>query len=254
MIILVMAVFAIGMFYSWLVLKNRTMRAIFGPIFTVLLIGAVWRTTSVCANNTGLTAKTTTTTKGVYSALGSKSPAGVLVQSRLGSKADNYVLVYNDTADAKKPTVHGKPSTKVADIPNGVKKEMTYKVADVKKATVKVETTRWEWKNAFWRVMFGIGGQGGKLKKQVTTVTVPKNTWVVMTADQSKKLQAAQKSAAPEAQAAQQAQMKSAIEAKVAAYMQANPKATPDQVKAYTTEQTAEMTATAMKQMLSQLK
>ena len=240
MIILVMAVFAIGMFYSWLVLKNRAMRAVFGPIFTVLLIGAVWMTTSVFANNTGLTAKTTTTTKRVYSAL--------------GSKADNYVLVYNDTADAKKPTVHGKPSSKVADIPTGVKKEMTYKVADVKKATVRVESTRWEWKNAFWRVMFGIGGQGGKLKKQVTTVTVPKNTWVVMTADQSKKLQAAQKSAAPEAQAAQQAQMKSAIEAKVAAYMQANPKATPDQVKAYTTEQTAEMTATAMKQMLSQLK
>lgn len=251
MIILVMIVFALATFLSWFMIKNSMLSKVLGSIFIILLAATVAITTLNFTQHFGMKTETKTTVKQVYSA-SPASPANTLITKRIGTKANNYVLIYRNDDDAKKATTHGIPDT--SDISKAVKIKHIYRIADVKKATVKTTTTRWIWKNDFWRILFGVGGQGNELKKQTSVVTVPKKTWVVMTANQAKALAAAQKKTTPEATAAGQAQLKTAIEAKVGAFMKTNPTADEDQVKAYTTEITSEMTASMMKQTLANLK
>jgi hypothetical protein len=100
--------------------------------------------------------------------------------------------------------------------------------------------------------MFGFGGEGHSLAKQTHVVTVPKDTWVVLTADQAKQVQAQQKTAAadPAAAAAQQAQLKTAVQTKVTAYVTANPSASQAQITAYTQKVTAQLMADAIKTTL----
>ena len=249
MIILVLAVVVVLTFATWAFIKKTPVRLTVGYFMFLVLAATVASVTLSFTNHLGMKKVTKVETHEIFSA-NPKSPAGMLITQRLGTKANNYVLVYSNSADAKKPSTHGVPDK--SDIAEALKKSTTYRKADVEKATAKVTTTRWEWKNGFYRVMFGIGGQGGAIAKQRTMVTVPKDTWVVVTAAQAKELAAKQKNAgSPAAQAAQQAAMKQAVMAKVQAYMKAHPTATPAQIQTYTHTATAEIAAEAMEQMLA---
>lgn len=251
MIILIMIVFALATFATWAFVKHTSTRIVLGSVLMVLLALSVVGLTLNFSNHFGMKKVSTTTESKVYSA-SSASPAGMLITQRLGTKADNYVLVYSKTADAKKPTTFGVPDKK--HISTAVNERTTYRLTDKTTATAKTVTTRWEWKNDFYRIMFGVGGQGGEIAKRVKTVYVPKTTWVVLTAEQAKQMQASQAAAQsnPTVAAAQQAQMKTAVEAKVAAYMQANPQASQSQIQAATKTATAEVAAQAIKQSLAQ--
>ena len=222
MVIILLAVFAILTFISWIKIENVPARVTSGLISGGLLLATVLMLVANFNNHFGMEKVTKTETKTIYSAGGSKVPAGMMIAQALGKH-----------------------------IVEAVKKTATYKLIDTDKATVTTKTTRWEWQNDFFKLMFGFGGEGHSLYKQQTVVKLPKDTWVVMTPAQSKAVQAKQKAAAanPAAQA-QQEQLKAAASAKIAAFMQANPKASQDQVKAYTTKVTAELTAEAMKAML----
>lgn len=69
-----------------------------------------------------------------------------------------------------------------------MKKTATYKIAAVKTASVTTTTTRRVFKNDFWKLIFGVGGEQNELVKQHSVVTVPKDTWLVLTQDQVKKI------------------------------------------------------------------
>ncbi|NFA03161.1 DUF4811 domain-containing protein [Weissella cibaria] len=249
MVIILLAVFAILTFISWIKIENVPARVTSGLISGGLLLATVLMLVANFNNHFGMEKITKTETKTIYSAGGSKVPAGMMIAQALGTKSNNYVMIYADKENAK-PTAHFVPNKK--HIVEAVKKTATYKLIDADKATVTTKTTRWEWQNDFFKLMFGFGGEGHSLYKQQTVVKLPKDTWVVMTPAQSKAVQAKQKAAAanPAAAQAQQEQLKAAASAKIAAFMQVNPKASQDQVKAYTTKVTAELTAEAMKAML----
>lgn len=249
MVIILLAVFAILTFISWIKIENVPARVTSGLISGGLLLATVLMLVANFNNHFGMEKVTKTETKTIYSAGGSKVPAGMMIAQALGTKSNNYVMIYADKENAK-PTAHFVPNKK--HIVEAVKKTATYKLIDADKATVTTKTTRLEWQNDFFKLMFGFGGEGHSLYKQQTVVKLPKDTWVVMTPAQSKAVQAKQKAAAanPAAAQAQQEQLKAAASAKIAAFMQANPKASQDEVKAYTTKVTAELTAEAMKAML----
>ena len=249
MIIIVLAVFAVLTYISWFYIKSAPTRLIMGLISFALLGATVLLLTANIKSHYGMKNVTTTTEKTIYSAGGSKSPAGMLITQELGTKSGNYVMIYADSEDGKaKP--HFVPNKK--NMAEAINKKATYKTADVDKATVKTVTTRREWKNDFFKWLLDFGGEGHSLVKQTSTVTVPKNTWVVLSAQQAKQVTAKQKAAGQDkaAAAAQQKQMRDAIQAKVAAYMKDNPKASANDVADYSHEATAEMTADAMKQMI----
>ena len=249
MIIIVLAVFAVLTYISWFYIKSAPTRLVMGLISFALLGATVLLLTANIKSHYGMKNVTTTTEKTIYSAGGSKSPAGMLITQELGTKSGNYVMIYADSEDGKaKP--HFVPNKK--NMAEAINKKATYKTADVDKATVKTVTTRREWKNDFFKWLLDFGGEGHSLVKQTSTVTVPKNTWVVLSAQQAKQVTAKQKAAGQDkaAAAAQQKQMRDAIQAKVAAYMKDNPKASANDVANYSHEATAEMTADAMKKML----
>lgn len=249
MIIIVLAVLAALTYISWFYIKSTPTRIVAGLISFGLLTATVLLLTANVNSHYGMKNVTTTTEKTIYSAGGSKSPAGMLITQELGTKSGNYVMIFADREDGKaKP--HFVPNKK--KMVEAVHKTATYKIADVDKATIKTVTTRREWQNDFFKWLLDFGGEGHSLVKQTTTVTVPKNTWVVLSAKQAKQVTAKQKAASQNkaAAAAQQKQMRDAIQAKVAAYIKANPKASANDIANYSKEATAEMTASAMKQML----
>lgn len=249
MIIIVLAVLAALTYISWFYIKSAPTRIVTGLISFGLLTATVFLLTANVNSHYGMKNVTTTTEKTIYSAGGLKSPAGMLITQELGTKSGNYVMIFADCEDGKaKP--HFVPNKK--KMVEAVHKTATYKTADVDKATVKTVTTRREWQNDFFKWLLDFGGEGHSLVKQTTTVTVPKNTWVVLSAQQAKQVTAKQKAASQNkaAAVAQQKQMRDAIQAKVAAYIKANPKASANDVANYSKEATAEMTASAMKQLL----
>lgn len=249
MIIIVLAVLAALTYISWFYIKSAPTRIVTGLISFGLLTATVFLLTANVNSHYGMKNVTTTTEKTIYSAGGLKSPAGMLITQELGTKSGNYVMIFADREDGKaKP--HFVPNKK--KMVEAVHKTATNKTADVDKATVKTVTTRREWQNDFFKWLLDFGGEGHSLVKQTTTVTVPKNTWVVLSAQQAKQVTAKQKAASQNkaAAVAQQKQMRDAIQAKVAAYIKANPKASANDVANYSKEATAEMTASAMKQLL----
>ncbi|RRG17919.1 DUF4811 domain-containing protein [Weissella viridescens] len=246
MIIVLLLLFVVLTFVSWIYIKPVTLRVIAGTISLVLLMLSVWAMTVNFTDHFGMKKVTTTKTTQIYTAGDTSSPANMLLAQEIGTKSNNYVMVYRDKASDKKPAVHNKPDTK--HIVEAVKKTATYQTTKGSQATAKTTTTRWRFKNDFYKMMFGVSDQQNQLIKQHTLVRVPSKTWVVMTPSQAKSLGAKQKQMPMQAQQAQQMQMKQAVQAKMMAYMQAHPTATSAQQKAQANAYAAEIATSALKQ------
>lgn len=172
---------------AWTMISNRPARVITGVLSGIALICAVGALTMNTYSHYGMKKVTKTTSHKIYSAAGSKSLAGILVAKKMGTKANRYVLVYADHKDGK-ATTHNVPSTK--HIINSTKKHASYQQTNTKEAKVVTKTTRWEWKNNTYKTWLSVGDQAGELHKQKTTVYVPKDTWLVLSPTQMKKLKA----------------------------------------------------------------
>lgn len=186
MIIYVIFALVIVTILAWTLISNRPLRWTVGILSALALVGTIGVMSANFTNHYGMKKVTTTTTRRIYSAAGSKSPAGVLVTKQLGTKSGRYVLVYADTPNGK-ATAHFVPKQK--HITTAVKQHVTYRTANVKQATLKTTTTRWEWKNDRAKFWLNVGDQAGELVSQYRTVTIPKDTWLAVTPNQMKKLQ-----------------------------------------------------------------
>lgn len=198
MIIYIIFGLAVVTILCWTMIKPRALRWICGIIASACLIGSAGvLTMTFTDSHLGMHKVTTTTTSKIYSATGNQSAANILIAKRLGTDSNRYVLVYRDSANAKKTTTHGVPDTD--HIASAVKKKTTYKLTNGTTATATTKTTYWEWKNKtvkFWLNM----GQGHTLVSKKTVVKVPKKTWVVLSPSQVKQLQAKLKAAAASGQ------------------------------------------------------
>ncbi len=252
MIILLLVVFAILTFVTWMLIKEKKRRMIAGSLSFLLLSLTVAAMTLSFTHHLGMQQVSHTETQRIYTAGAKQSPAGVLLAQEIGTQSDNYVLIYRDRAQAAEPKVHFKPDQK--HITQAIRKEADYRQAKVNHASVKTTTTRWAWKNDVYRLLFGIGGQGNELVKEKVEVTVPSDTWVVMSPQQAKQLAQTQAKMSPAMQAQQQAEIKQAVEAKMMHYQQVQPQASAAQLKAQTQYETAVLTAQAMKTTLAKIK
>ena len=112
-----------------------------------------------------------------------------LLKSEIGKDTHNYVLVYRTNKRDKEPTAHFQPDEK--HLVETLKKTADYKRTDESEAKLVIRTVRWQFKNSFMRFLFGIGNEEGKLVSEHARVYVPKDTWLVLTQEEAKKLQAA---------------------------------------------------------------
>ncbi|MDR0299930.1 MAG: DUF4811 domain-containing protein [Streptococcaceae bacterium] len=186
MIILLIILFAattiIGFFYlkgvlSWLV-----------GIFSLLVL-AFSMVGLIYHDNThwGMKEVTTRTSHEIYTAGDPAQAWGLVIKAEIGTNTGNYVFVYRNGIDDKKPETNFKPDTK--HIVEAVLKSANYQLTSDSNAKVVTNTTRYEWSNNLAKWLFGVGGEAGDLVKQRSTVYVPKDTWLLLTAAQVEKLQ-----------------------------------------------------------------
>lgn len=184
MIIYIIFLLIIAVITSWTLISKPVLRTTLGLTFSVLLLLSTSILTLSFSDHYGMKQVTTTETKQIYSAT-KKSPAGILIYKQLGTKADRYVLIYSDTNKGK-AKVHFKPDTK--NVISAVKKDATYQTAEVKQATLKTKTTKWQWKNNTAKTWLNIDNQDNELIRQRNIVTIPKKTWLAISANQAEKL------------------------------------------------------------------
>lgn len=230
-------------------LKNRWWRWTSSAIMVIALLASA---AMIVANTTyhwGLKTKTTTTSHRIYSAGSSQSPAGMLITKELGTDSGRYVLMYKDTATAKKAQAHFVPNT--ANTVKAVKQRATYRQVAGKQATVTTTTKRWVWQSSTAKFWLKIGTTPNLLISRRSVVTVPKQTWLVVTATQAQQLAKLQKSMTATQQAAQATTLKAALKTKLGHYIQKHPQATKAQQQAYLQQQTAILTVQQLQKQLN---
>lgn len=184
MMILIYVLISAVIFYSVAMIKKPVLRISMTTIGLLLLVGAVGLTTLNFNQHWGMKEVTTTQTRAIYSAAPAQSPVKMVIKKELGTKADNYVLVYRDHADDQEAKAHFIPDKD--DMNKLVHSSATYRVADVDEATVTTKVTRWRFDSDLAKYLFSFAGMDGSLARQSSVVTVPKEGWTVMTPDEAK--------------------------------------------------------------------
>lgn len=186
MIIFLISLTTILTFMAWSLIKAPFLRYSLGVLTLLSLIASVAFLTDHFVNHTGMEVKTTTKTNTIYSAGDSSVAFGLLIYKEVGTSSGNYVLIYRDKKTDKKASAHFVPNTK--KIIEAVKKTATYKTARQDEATLTMTTKRYVWKSDLYEWLFGFAGESNELVSQKSVVTVPEDTWLILTQDEAKKL------------------------------------------------------------------
>lgn len=221
LIILLVIVFMVGTFFGFMFIPNRLARWLVGSFCFLLLVASVTMLTLHIKDSWGMKEVTTATSQRIYTAGDKTAPYGVLIKSEIGKNTNNYVFVYRQNKTSDKPEANFKPDEK--HISEAIKKTATYELVADTKAMVTTQTTRRVWSSNFYKSLFSVGGEENELVKQHATISVPKNTWLVLTQDQVKKL--SQEAPVMKKQMAEQVAADPQKEAQLAALQKANPTA-----------------------------
>lgn len=221
MIIAIISLATIAVFASWMLIDKPQLRTSLGLLSLLVFTGSIAMLTNHFVNHTGMTITTKTQTKEIYSAAGTSSPFGLLIQKEVGSKSGNYVLVYRDKVSDKEATAHFIP--KKGEPTEAVKQKVIYKQANVDKATLTTVTKRYTWTSDWAKLLYGFGGEDKELVSRHITATVPNDTWLVLTKEKADQLPKITKQLQEEATKVAQANPKAAAEMQKMA--KENPKA-----------------------------
>lgn len=241
-------ILTILVFLTWLLISNKLVRNILGTLSTLCLLILVIGIVANMNNHWGMEKETVTTkNEQIYTAGQKHSPANMLIANELGNSSNNYVMAYRTHEKDDKPKTHFRPNTDKSHLAESVKKSARYKQEDVDKATVKTKKTYWTWKSSWYQYLFSFNGDNKELITQKTMVTVPKDTWIVLNAEQLKQLQKQSTSSNAQQQQVQKAEMAK----KMASYKQQHSNVSKQQMKDYQQHLMSEM---AVKQIKQQLK
>ncbi|WEV60455.1 DUF4811 domain-containing protein [Streptococcaceae bacterium ESL0729] len=243
MILYIIVALTILSFLSWLVLKNKVLRVTLGSISTILLFGAVGLLSLNMSNHYGMEEKTVTSEiSDIFTAGDTSSPVNMLIANQIGSDSGNYALVYRDQASDAQASPHFVPNQD--DIINSVKKSASYELSDsAKNASIITQKTYWVYKSDFYKNLFELKSDDEDINliSEKTTVELPKGSWVVLSADQAKKLAEKQASVTDEQKAAQKTALETAIKTKLAEYMAQNKNASKEDIEAFTKAETTKL-------------
>ncbi|KRN76710.1 DUF4811 domain-containing protein [Weissella minor] len=249
MIIVLLLLFVVLTFVTWIYIKPLPLRIVAGSLAVLGLVLSIAGITLNFTDHYGMKQVTKTTEQQIYSAGDKNSPANMLLAQEIGDDSGNYVLVYRENENDAEPKPHHKPDQK--HIIEAVKKTADYKEsAQATEATSQTKTTRWVFKNDMYKLLFGISDQQNELVKETTTVTVPEKTWVVMSPKQAEELGKQQQKMPAQAREMQAKQTETAVKEQMMAYMQKHPDASAAEQKAQSEAMASEMAVKAIKTQL----
>lgn len=235
MIIATLIIGVIGLYLSFIMMKNGVWRVILSAIFGVIMIGSLYLVNANDRTHFGMEKVTTTKTVTITSASPSKA-LPMLLHQDVGTSGKRQVYIYK---------VAGKTTHTKADY------LVSNRVVTGNKATVKSVKTAWVYKNDFYKSFFA-NQNNYKLIKQVNTITIPK-TWTSLSTRQAKALAKRLKSA-QNPTAAQKAKMTAAIQQAVIQAKTKNPAMTPAQQKQVIAQAKAKLQQAAIQQAINAVK
>ena len=240
MILITLVLGAISFFLAVMFTKSTIGRFVSILVTGIILLGSIILMVANFNNHFGMEKRTTTKTTTIYSASNSDSMPLMLYKA-VGTSGKNDVYVYNLKSSQKTPN-HTQADEYTTN------KVTTTKVTSAKLVT---KTTRWVWKNNFYKELYRWSGMNNKLVKRVNNFKLP-TTWVKLSTTQAAALQ--KKMADPTVQAQSKTAGTAYVTAKVTAAMQANPSMTATQQAAVAKQAQAEFTSQALKQAVASLK
>ncbi|WP_125711362.1 DUF4811 domain-containing protein [Lacticaseibacillus porcinae] len=235
MIIATLIIGVIGLYLSFIMMKNGTWRVVLSAIFGVIMIGSLYLVNANDRSHFGMEKVTTTKTVTITSASPSKA-LPMLLHQDVGTSGKRQVYIYK---------VAGKTTHTKADY------LVSNHVVTGDKATVKSVKTAWVYKNDFYKSFFA-NQNNHKLIKQVNTITIPK-TWTSLSTKQAKAL-AKRLKAAQNPTATQKAQMTAAIQQAVVQAKMKNPSMTAAQQKQVIAQAKAKLQQAAIQQAIKAVK
>ncbi|HGO1463397.1 TPA: DUF4811 domain-containing protein [Staphylococcus aureus] len=174
-------------FVSWLLIPHKITRYILGTLFTLALTLTIIGITANMTNHWGMEKKVITSNKKEIFTGGPKNnPANILIINEIGKNTNNYVMVYRDNPKDKKPTTHFKPKMDKNNISESIKHQAKYEVKNTDKATQQTQKEVWVWKSDLYKSLLSFDESENELIQSTTTVTVPKDTWVIINAKKDK--------------------------------------------------------------------
>lgn len=243
MIILILL--TIATFLSWTLIKNKYPRLIIGTLCTILLTLQTLMITFNLTDYYGMKETKHTTTENIYTAGEKDSPVNILIANEIGKKSDRYIMVFKDEENGN-PKVHFQPSKKKEKISDNAKKFAKYHYIDEDTAYVKKTKIYKEYKNDFYRQLLSFG-QDKILIKEKIDVYVPEKDWVVLNAEQMKKLKNSETTLTTE----QKKKMKEQKMLQIKKYKSSHKYATEQDINEYLKNQQTEQ---AIKQIKAQIK
>lgn len=174
MILWIIVVLVILTFFSWLLIKNKILRYTLGTITLALLTLSIVALSANMYDHFGMEKVKTINSKEIYSITANEVPIKAMAVKKISK--DNYVLVFRNTKNDMKPSVHFMPNKD--DIVETVKKSATYKVGNYKKATVDTTKISWHYKNDLAKTLFDFKDES-YLVSEVNEVHLP-NNWQII--------------------------------------------------------------------------
>ena len=219
MIFVLIIVFGLLTFVGFMFFRNFVVRWIIGGLSFVILALSVGMLTLHIKDNWGMKNVTTQTSHQIFTAGDKDAPYGLMIKSEIGKDTGNYVLIFRNDENSAKYDINFTPDQK--HIVEAVKKTATYKLTKSDTAKVVTTTTRREFGSNLMKSLFDAGNEQNDLVKKRSVVYVPRDTWLVLTADQVKKLE----KESPAMQAQMQAELKAnpAKAAQLAELQKSNP-------------------------------
>lgn len=202
MIIPIVALFTVLTFVCFVYIKPPITRWIAGSFAFLLLTGSILMIVFNFTHGFGMKEVTTITEHEIFSAGDLSAPYGLIIKTEVGENSGNFVFVYRNSKDeSAKPTPHFQPDT--SNIIETTKKTADFKEVAGTKASVKTVTVRRVFSSEWMNLLFGIGGENKELVSEHSTVSIPKDTWLILTQKQAEDLE----KEAPELAAEQKAQL-----------------------------------------------
>ncbi|MHA8110409.1 DUF4811 domain-containing protein [Lactobacillaceae bacterium Melli_B4] len=214
MIILSLAIGVIGMFISFIYIKNIPLRSIVTIVFLAITLVSTYGAIRNDKDHFMMEQRTTTSSHKIY-ATKSTNGLNMMVYQTLGTAKQHDVQTYRKSTNQKNPSHTQVDSNTTNKI----------KYVDGNKATLKTATTNWEFTKAgkFWfgiaDTKFGNDKSDFKIVKRVNTFYIPKS-WIHLSSNQAKELGKQMKKAQAQSKQ-QQAAMKQQGQAFVQAQMKA---------------------------------
>lgn len=237
MVIILTFLGAVCFFLSIMFVQERIPRILLATITGLVFIGSTALMTLNYSHHFGMRRVTTTTSRRIYP-VNAKMP--LALYQPVGTSGKDDVYIYKN-----KPT-QVKPSHTQAN-------EYTHSQVKWKQSgtpRLVTTTTRWRFKNDFYKVLYAWSGMDGTLVKRTNTLEYPR-AYVLLTTKQAKQLQTRAKSpAGQQAQAMARQQGQAYVTGQVQNAMTKNPHMSATQIRAVAQQAEQEFQAKMVRALL----